>query len=241
MFLDESGDHSLSKIDPQYPLFVLGGIITNQDYAAGEMTERVQRFKRDLFGRDDFTLHTAEIVRSQGIFKAMRNAVFRERFYTELNALMSDLDYKVVACVIKKDEHLARYGVDAIDPYMFSLNVLVERFCFELDYFDVLGTIIAEKRGPVFDRELDLAWLNLKVTGTRYVQASRIDERIISLVTRPKTENIAGLQLADLVVSPIGRHIMGKQSHEDWKIIERKFRRMHGNYHGAGLVILPTK
>ena len=30
LFLDESGDHSLAKIDPQYPLFVLGGIIVAQ-------------------------------------------------------------------------------------------------------------------------------------------------------------------------------------------------------------------
>ena len=50
MFLDESGDHSLAKIDPQYPLFVLGGIIVDHAYAVGELTERLQRFKRDLFG-----------------------------------------------------------------------------------------------------------------------------------------------------------------------------------------------
>ena len=27
LFLDESGDHNLAVIDPQYPLFVLGGVI----------------------------------------------------------------------------------------------------------------------------------------------------------------------------------------------------------------------
>ena len=33
LFLDESGDHSLYKIDPQYPLFVLGGaLITKKDH-----------------------------------------------------------------------------------------------------------------------------------------------------------------------------------------------------------------
>lgn len=45
MFLDESGDHSLSKIDPQYPMFVLGGIIVEQDYAEGELTAQVRQFK----------------------------------------------------------------------------------------------------------------------------------------------------------------------------------------------------
>jgi hypothetical protein len=60
MFLDESGDHSLKVIDPQYPVFVLGGVIADADYAHGELEERVRRFKRDLFGRDDLILHTAD-------------------------------------------------------------------------------------------------------------------------------------------------------------------------------------
>ena len=59
MFLDESGDHNLSVIDPQYPLFVLGGIVTDQEYAEGEMTEKLNRFKRDIFGMEDIILHTA--------------------------------------------------------------------------------------------------------------------------------------------------------------------------------------
>jgi hypothetical protein len=39
LFIDESGDHSLAVIDPQYPIFVLGGVIVDSDYAAGELTE----------------------------------------------------------------------------------------------------------------------------------------------------------------------------------------------------------
>ena len=32
LFLDESGSHNLAVIDPQYPLFVLGGVILEQTY-----------------------------------------------------------------------------------------------------------------------------------------------------------------------------------------------------------------
>ncbi len=96
-------------------------------------------------------------------------------------------------------------------------------------------------RGHVLDRELDVAWLNLKITGTELVQASRISQRITSLVSLPKQENIAGLELADLVISPIGRHVLGKLDHADWTIIEGKFRRRWGSYDDAGLVILPKE
>jgi len=52
LFVDESGDHSLSVIDPQYPMFVLGGIIIEKHYADGELTRQLDDFKQRLFGHN---------------------------------------------------------------------------------------------------------------------------------------------------------------------------------------------
>ena len=50
------------------------------------------------------------------------------------------------------------------------------------------------------------------------------------------------MQLADLVVGPIARVVLGKRTHEDYKIIESKFRRSReGRIEGVGLVILPRE
>ena len=125
---------------------------------------------------------------------------------------MRDLRYSVVACAIRKDEHLAQYGVAALDPYMLSLDVLVERFCFDIGKVTGGGVIVAEKRDATLDRQLELAWLNLKIQGTRYIQAKTINDRVSGLNLRAKTDNIAGLQLADLVVSPIGRHVWANRA-----------------------------
>lgn len=240
LFLDESGDHNLAIIDPQYPLFVLGGVMVDKAYAEGPMTEAVQDFKRRLFGRDDIILHTADITRNRNGFEAMKNAAFRERFYAELNELMRSLDYKVVACAIRKDEHIARYGVAALDPYLLSLDLLVERFAFDVGNVSGGGLIVAERRDPTLDHELELAWLNLKIQGTRYQQAKDIEKRILAMNLRAKSENIAGLQLADLVVTPIGRHVLGKPSKEDFEIVRTKLRRSRaGVAEGYGLVVLP--
>lgn len=242
LFLDESGDHSLTKIDPQYPVFVLGGIIAERAYAEGEMTAQVNAFKRELFGREDIILHTADITRNKNGFERMKEPAFRQQFYNRLNDLMKSLDYKVVACAIKKDIHLARYGLGAVDPYMYSLEVLVERFCFEIGHNYRGGLIAAEKRSPTLDHQLDIAWLNLKISGSTYLKASQIEYRVADLVSRPKSDNIAGLQLADLVATPIGRFVMGKPTREDFAVIESKFRcRWDGDYAGYGLVILPKK
>jgi hypothetical protein len=184
-------------------------------------------------------LHTADITRNKNGFERLKEPAFRRPFYDEINRMMQELEYTVVACVIKKDAHLARYGMAAVDPYLLSLDILVERFCCEIGNVPEGGVIYAEKRSPVLDRQLDIAWLNLKVQGTDYVKAITIDERITGLHTRTKSANVAGLQLADLVVSPVGRFVLGKPTKEDWTIIEDKLRRRKGSYLGAGLVVLP--
>ena len=240
LFLDESGDHNLSVIDPSYPLFVLGGIIVEQEYAAGPMEDAVRDFKRRLFGRDDLILHTADITRNRNGFERLKDGAFREHFYSELNDLLRGLRFQVVACAIRKENHLARYGVAALDPYMMSLDVLVERFCMDVGDRESGGVIVAEKRDASLDRQLEIAWLNLKVQGTRFLQAKDIERRIEGLNLRSKSSNVAALQLADLVVTPIGRKVLGKAVKEDYRIVEEKFRRSpHGRVEGYGLVVLP--
>jgi len=242
LFLDESGDHSLSKIDPLYPLFVLGGIIVDHDYAKGELERRILSFKQQMFGRTDIILHTADITRNRNGFERMKDSGFRTVFYAELNLLMRELEYQVVACVIRKDHHLDKYDTSALDPYFLSLQILIERFCFEVGPVPEGGHIIAEKRGHPLDNQIELAWLNLKVQGTRFMQATQIAHRISGLALRGKNAGIGALELADLVVTPIGRFVQGKPIREDFRIIETKFRRdASGNYLGPGLVVLPRQ
>ena len=240
LFLDESGDHNLSVIDPSYPLFVLGGVIMEEAYARDVLTPRLAEFKRQLFGREDIVLHTADITRNRNGFERLKDVGFRTEFYAQLNSLMRELEYRVVACAIRKDAHLARYGMAALDPYLMSLDILVERFCMDVGDVEDGGVIVAERRGPTLDHELELAWLNLKIQGTRFMQARQVERRIQSLNLKSKAANSAGLQLADLVVTPIGRKVLGKLVKEDYEIVESRFRRSpRGRIEGYGLVVLP--
>ena len=242
LFLDESGDHSLDVIDPQYPVFVLGGCIVDLKYYEEWMAPALAEYKRVLFGKEDFILHTADIVRRRGPFQKLTNVEFRSRFYVETNRLMENLEYTIVACAIRKDAHLERYGIAAIDPYMLALRIIAERFVFEIksEKSEKSGFIVAESRDETLDNQLRLAWMEVRTSGTEYVSASELRKHITDLKIRKKSDNIAGLQIADLVVSPIGRHIIGKRLKEDWRIIQRKFRHNNeGRYLGFGLVILP--
>ena len=51
MFLDESGDHSLIKIDKSYPMFVLAGCIFDLDYYSEVVEPSVNKLKMKHFDR----------------------------------------------------------------------------------------------------------------------------------------------------------------------------------------------
>jgi len=242
MFLDESGDHSLLTIKQDYPVFVLGGVIVEHTYARTIIDERMRELKRRFFGREDVILHTAEIVRWKNDFAFMKHdEERRSQFLEALTEMMSDLDYQVIASVIDKPAYAAKYGTDA-DIYQHSLALLVERFCYEIGNVPDGRMIYAETRRPDLDHKLNMTWEGIiKRNGLRYAKASKINKRIIDLVLKDKRTNIAGMQLADLVVSPIGRRMLGKPIRKDWQVVESKFRRRPGstNYLGTGLIILP--
>jgi len=245
LFLDESGDHSLSIIDPQFSVFVLCGIIMDEEYHRRNASEQLAEFKTRLFGNRNIILHTADFTRNKSGFEAMSNHEFRRDFFSALQELIQELEFKIVACVIKKQDHLQKYGLNALDPYLLALSVLVERFIFECG--STGGTIVAEARNPTLNNALELAFLDLKIRGTTFISATKVQKRIHNFAIREKKDNIAGLQLADVIATPIGRHAMGKATcphycmeGDFFSIMKPKFRQSRdGKVEGMGLVILP--
>ncbi len=240
LFLDESGDHNLTVIDPQHPIFVLGGVIAYRDYSLGEITAKLNTFKMGLFGTTDITLHTADSTRQRNGFERMKEREFCNKFYTKLNQLISELDITIVACAIMKQQHMDKYGLGAVDPYHLSLNILAERFCFDIGDNSPKGKIVAEARDSTLNHQLEIAWLNVKVSGTHFLQAIDINRRIDSLVLKTKQDRIAGLEIADAIVTPIARRVLRRTSKIDLSVIKEKMRKNHlGEVMGYGLVLLP--
>jgi hypothetical protein len=242
IFLDESGDHNLEIIDQQYPVFVLAGAVFDYEYYIKKVKGKIKKFKKDLFQNDKIILHTADIYRNKNGFEKMKDEKFRNKFYHKLNKLIHEIDFKIIACAIKKEKHFKKYGINALDPYLLSLEFVVERFIFSLDSCKERGVIVAESRNRQLDNQLELAWMNLKIKGTKYIEPSRITDKIKDFKIISKSKRIGGLEIADLVASPIGRNIIGKKNKEDFNIIKSKFRRNNqGHILGHGLVIFPKE
>ena len=74
------------------------------------------------------------------------------------------------------------------------------------------------------------------------MQAARINEKIDGLNLRKKEDRLAGLEIADAIVTPIGRKILGRSSRIDLNVIEQKMRKNNfGEISDYGLVVLPKK
>ena len=239
LFLDESGDHSLTSIDARYPVFVLGGVIVAED-DLGAMEEALAELKRTCFGDPSILLHTADITRNRRGFESLADPLERARFQRGLGDVLSALDFRVVACVICKSELLRRYGELAVDPYLVSLGIVIERLCFDLGERSAQGVVHVERRNERLDRELQVAWDVLRLNGTRYVGPEVLRRRIVTMQFETKQSGGAALEIADLVVTPLGRWVAGMPPRPDLDVIKAKLRRGRtGEWLGAGLVVLP--
>ena len=239
LYLDESGDHNLLKIDPQYPVFVLGGVIVDEHYVNTTAREALNDLKVRFFGSADFVLHTADIVRANGVFSRLVDRGLRDAFTAHLSEVMAALDYAVVACAIRKDRFTQPRSYPS-DPYLLSFHHLIDRFSAEIGPRSSGGRIVAERRRALEDEALKLEWQRLRLRGTDRSSPAEIAQRITSLELYGKQDRLPGLELADLVVSPIGRHVLGKPDRPDWEVVRQKLLRgPSGEIEGWGLVQLP--
>ena len=118
VFVDESGDHGLVTIDPEYPVFALAFCVMRKDAYVGQVTPAIQTFKFDIWGHDAVVLHEHEIRKSKGPFAfLMTDRALRERFYYRLNRLVQDAPMTIFASVIDKDA-LRRKYVQPRNPYV---------------------------------------------------------------------------------------------------------------------------
>jgi len=239
LYLDESGDHSLRHIQPSHPLFVLGGVILADDDAVAAAEAAMAAFKRRWFGAERVVLHTAELVRNRRAFARLKDVGLRSRFFEDLNDLLVRLEFSLVACAVRKDAHLERYGDAAIDPYLLALTVLVKRFCFCIRSDVEQGRIVVERRTPQLDREVEMGWGYLRTRGTRYVRPSLIARRVEAFSFVGKSDAPVGMELVDAVVSPLGRMLLGKRTLIDQSIVQAKLRGgPDGEEWGRGLSVL---
>jgi hypothetical protein len=102
IYVDESGDHSLSSIDPHYPVFVLAFCILRIEDYVRRLVPEVQAFKFRWFGHDCAVLHEHEIRRAEAPFVFLGNKARKEVFMAGLTRIVEEAPMVVVSAVIPR-------------------------------------------------------------------------------------------------------------------------------------------
>jgi len=207
VYVDESGDHSLAKIDPQFPVFSLSFcVVAKADYTTS-VVPAVQDLKFKYWGHDSVVLHEHEIRKSKGDFTfLLTNKALREAFYDDLTAVMANAPITIIASVIDKGKLTARYP-NPWSPYEIALHFCLERLLIFLTARGQVGKqvhVVFECRGAAEDATLELAFRRIVGGANSWGWVER-DFSAMEFVPKfaKKSVNSTGLQLADLTARPI--------------------------------------
>ena len=224
IYIDEVGNPDLRSSDnPNHRFLSLTGVVVALDYVRSTLHPDLEALKVAHFGShpdEPVILHRKEILHGKHPFEALRASDKRAAFDAHVLGHMRDWEYIVLSVCIDKRRHRDTYQVWRYDPYHYCLAVLLERFVFFLDQADGEGDVMAESRGGKEDRRLKESFLRLMERGTDFVDPDRFAKRLTSrqLKVKPKTNNIAGLQLADLLAHPSRNEILLENGYHGIKL-----------------------
>lgn len=225
MFLDESGDHSLEKIDASYPMFVLAGCIFDYETYSSVDEITVNNFKTKYCSGNGVILRSYDVRKQKGDFSFLVDKHKRDLFYEELNGLLKSLNFTVIAAAIDKTQLKKQY-TDPDNPYHLCLRFILERAIMHLGKSGEKMALRIESRETHNDKKLAQVYEDFRKQDHSYFTAQEIQSKIVDLSFNQKTQNIAGMQIADLVAYPIGRWVIDRlKENKPFEVIQTKFRK----------------
>jgi hypothetical protein len=239
VFVDESGDHGLTSINRDFPLFALAFCVFPKTAYTETVTPALRRLKFATFGHDLAVLHEHDLRKKAGAF-AMMSREPREAFLAALSGLIEAAPFTLVAVVIDK-RRLSPVVPEAANPYHLALQFGLERVFGLLagrGEGQRLTHVVVEARGKREDTELELEFRRICEGGNGLGHALPF-----RLVMADKRTNSEGLQLADMVARPVALSVLRpEQPNRAVEILGRKFwRGPDGQAEGYGLKLFPEK
>lgn len=242
VYVDESGDHSLTRINPQYPVFVLAFCIFHKRHYAEAVAPALTAFKFQHFGHDMQVLHEHDIRKESNGFN-FRNRADKHVFMAELGSIIERHNFILISVAIDKQHLKTKYPM-LDNPYHIALKFCLERLFFfmkEKGQQNRLTHVVVENRGKKEDNELELEFRRICDGDNLHGGNLPFD-----LIFADKKTNSPGLQLADLVARPIGIKVLRPgQQNQAFDILEKKFYSKKGRqgagsaYEGYGLKCFP--
>jgi len=224
IYIDEVGNPDLESSDnPNHQFLSLTGVILELGYVAAVVHPQMEEIKHKYFRAhpdEPIIFHRKEMINAYPPFEGLKDPQTRTDFDLDLLRLMAAWEYTVISVCLDKKKHKETYTTWRYDPYHYCLAVLLERFVFYLNRKNAQGDAMAESRGGKEDRRLKDSFERLWSNGTDYLAPEEFSTTLTSrqLKVKTKANNIAGLQLADLIAHPSRNEILEEHGLRSGKI-----------------------
>ncbi|MEN6371400.1 MAG: DUF3800 domain-containing protein [Armatimonadota bacterium] len=218
IYIDEVGNSDLGSCqDPNHRFLSLTGVIVELGHVQSVIHPQMEALKGKYFNShpdEPIIFHRKEMVNFRQPFEALADDTIRDLFDAEILGYLNNWDYKVITVCIDKKKHTETYTAWRHDPYHYCMAVLLERYVFFLGRNSAEGDVMAESRGGKEDIRLKKSFERIWENGTEYVEPKRFQDVLTSkqLKVKSKANNIAGLQLADLIAHPSRNEILNEQN-----------------------------
>ena len=220
VYVDESGDPTLEKIKPEYPVFVLSFCVFRKAVYAKDITPDMTMLKFKYFGHDMIVFHEREIRKREGCFSSLNKENAKD-FFDSLTEIIASKGLALIAVVIKKDLFKQKYNLSK-EPYKTAMQYGLETL---YDFLKSKGCsdhgktfVVCESRGRKEDSDLKTSFLSTCLGDNKHQK-----EYPFEVVFASKSVNSCGLQLADLTARPIGQFVMRpEQENRTYKILKDK-------------------
>jgi hypothetical protein len=214
LYVDEVGTASLTHLDQDKHRYLsLTGVAIDIRHAADALEPNMNWIKASVLNHDPdspIIFHRTDIMGFGGPFECLRDEAIKSRFDRSILRLFISTEFRIITAIIDKKAMITNTHWDNKEPYHYLMDILVEKYTQLLERNHVIGDIMPEGRSPGQNRLLQEAFTKTRNKGTFYVSSDRIKSAIRSenLKFRSKKDNIAGLQLCDLLAHP--SHIIAR-------------------------------
>ena len=255
IYIDEVGNNDIgSSSNPNHRFLCLTGVIFDLDYVKKILTPDIENLKTKYFDShpdEPIVFHRKELVNHKHPFKALSNVEIESAFNSEFLLLLQKWKFKTITVLVDKLEHQSKYSTWRYDPYHYCMAILFERYHLRLKELNETGDMMFESRGGKEDMRLKESYQRIYVNGTDWIKPNDIDDTITSreLKVKPKSANISGLQVADLLAYPLYKYALkyynltedNRPTFNDkiLEIIKPKIYKKGNKLDGYGLKLLP--
>jgi hypothetical protein len=215
LYIDESGDHRYFNLEDSAKRYLgLTGTLIETEYYRATFQPDMERLKQKHFPHnpdEPLILHREDIINRRGSFWRLRDTEKEQAFNDDFLQFIKEQDYRIITVVIDKKTHIEQYGEIAYHPYHYCLAALLERYCGFLNFYNAHGDVLAESRGGTEDKQLKQAYRVIYNVGTQQRRDASFFRRGLTsseIKLKPKSANIAGLQLSDLLAYPSKQEIL---------------------------------